>query len=177
MIHQQTQSGLLRPHKVTFSTLESILNGCGYSTEMDDSCILAEGSINPILIGIIKDTNILDLSGLIELRPGCSLSDTARFVNWLNNADPIVRFALCESVNPDNPIDRIAMPDASALWGNVSLPFGSGLVVNQFVAALDLLNDGLDHALSKALEDGFVDGPRCEACEEQFQAEEDSHAH
>ena len=177
MIHQQTQSGLLRPHKVTLSTLESILNGCGYSTEMDDSCILAEGSINPILIGIIKDTRLIDLSGLIELRPGCSLNDTARFVNWLNNADPIVRFALGESVNPDNPIDRIAMPDASALWGNVSLPFGSGLVVNQFVAAIDLLNDGLDHALTKALEDRFVDAPMCEACAEQFEAEEDSYAH
>jgi hypothetical protein len=177
MIHQPTQSGLLRPHKVTLSILESILKGCGYSTEMDDSCILAEDSINPILIGIIKDTKLIDLSGLIELRPGCSLSDTARFVNWLNNADPIVRFALGESVNPDNPIDRIAMPDASALWGNVSLPFGSGLVVNQFVAAIDLLNNGLDHAFTKALEDGFVDAPMCEACAEQFEAEEDSYAH
>jgi hypothetical protein len=157
--------------------LESILNGCGYSTEMDDSCILAEGSINPILIGVIEDTKLIDLSGLIELRPGCSLSDTARFVNWLNNADPIVRFALGESVNPDDPVDQIAMPDASALWGNVSLPFGSGLVVNQFVAAIALLNNGLDHAFTKALEDGFVDAPMCEACAEQFEAEENSYAH
>jgi len=44
-------------------------------------------------------------------------------------------------------------------------------------AAIDLLNDGLDHALTKAIEDGLAETPMCEKCGEQFEAEEDFYAH
>ena len=44
-------------------------------------------------------------------------------------------------------------------------------------AAIDLLNDGLDHALTQPLEDGLAEAPMCESCGEQFEAEEDFYAH
>jgi hypothetical protein len=123
-------------------------------------------------VGILHATQVLDISGLIELASG-SLRKKLRFINWLNNADSIVRFSLGESTSPRSPVDRILRPDTTALWGNIALPFGSGFAANQFLDGLHMLEDGLDLAFAAAEEDGLVDDPVCDKCAETLEDKEE----
>ena len=56
--------------------------------------------------------------------------------------------------------------DPSDLWGSLALPTRSGFSTRQFVAALDLLCSGLEHAFAAAVEVGMADPVECPSNQE-----------
>jgi len=129
----------------------------GYAATIEESCVLIDTPTHPASARVLKDFGILEFSGVLELKRCGSLTRKMRFINWLNNAIPAVRFSLFEKVDPENPIDRIASPDSIILWADLALPLASGLGEDQILEALTMLVEAIDSALVSALEDGLVD--------------------
>jgi hypothetical protein len=162
----------------TLHLLERVLTENGFDVENDGGkSIIVETPAVPLFMSILDGGSILDMSGIIELRPEGPLHQKLRLANWLNNADLIVRYSLGEAINANLPIDRILLPDVTAIWCNIALPVRCGFSAKPFLAAVNLLIDGLQFAFAAAEEDGLLDGANCDKCAEQFETEEDSYAH
>ena len=112
-----------------------------------------------LFFNLVEDVPAVDLAGAFELRQGVSLRKTLRFLNYLNNVDRVVKFSLWE------PPCHSGI-DPSDLWGSLALPTRSGFSTRQFVAALDLLCSGLEHAFAAAVEVGMADPVECPSNQE-----------
>jgi len=177
--HHHTND-LIRPEEVTLDLLEELIQQHGSERRATNRHSSRLISRSPHYAGIHEDVKIVLLAGDIALRRNGSLRKILGFVNWLNNANKIVRFSFLESVSAENPCDRGALPDGGRLVGSISLPFQSGFSGIQFMDSWDILTDGLNYAFNLAVEDGLVDDPVCDKCAETLEAkekEEDVHAH
>lgn len=142
--------GLLEASELKIENIERLLLKHGFDAQIECDWITVTMPRWSLFINLVDDLPAVDLAGAFELRRGISTRQTLRFLNYCNNENRVVRFSLWEPPTHD-------AIDLTDLWGNVALPIRSGFSARQFVAALDLLCNGLEDAHAAAVEAGLVD--------------------
>lgn len=147
--------GLIEASDVNLEIIERLLLEHGFEAEIDSTWILVKMPKWSLFINHADYLPAIDMAGAIRLREDVNLEETLRFVNQLNNRIAAVGFSLWEPI--DEAMANRGLIDLGDLWASIALPIGSGFSAYQFVAALDLLCNGLEDAHAAAVATGLVD--------------------
>jgi hypothetical protein len=150
--------GLMDPDPLSPEKINETLVAAGFATQMHEDTIYLQTSEAPVVVTHIQDSDFVDISTSLPVKPGIQLRRVLRFINALNYGISNARFFLRERTDWSTFYDPTVCPWLQSIHAEMAVPTEEGNLSAQLLPkCMRAFIRAVDQAAHQAIEAGFVD--------------------